>query len=70
VDEQEIARVAAENPLFVEDAIRLLSHAFNQREDIYDWLIKCKHEESIHTSEAIAVNWKGVPGGLNEKRYL
>jgi GTP cyclohydrolase IB len=70
VDEQEIARVAAENPMFVEDSIRLISNTLNNIEGIYDWIVKCSHEESIHTSEAIAINWKGIHGGFDEKRYL
>jgi len=70
VDEQEIARIAAENPMFVEDAIRRISKGLNDREDILDWIVKCSHEESIHTSEAIAVNWKGMPGGFDGRRYL
>lgn len=70
VDEQEIARVAAENPMFVEDAIRQISQGLNEREDIHDWIVKCSHEESIHTSEAIAINWKGLSNGFNGKRYL
>lgn len=70
VDEQEIARIAAKNPLFVEDAIRLISQGLNEKDDIYDWIVKCSHEESIHTSEAIAINWKGVDGGFNGRRYL
>jgi len=69
IDEQEIARVAAENPMFVEDAIRIISQSLNQL-PIRDWIVKCIHEESIHTHEAIAVNWKGVPGGFNGRRYL
>jgi GTP cyclohydrolase I len=69
-DEQAIAAVAAENPMFVEDAIRLISNALNQKPEIKDWIIKCTHEESIHTSEAIAINWKGVRGGFNGARYL
>lgn len=69
-DEQEIARVAAENPMFVEDAIRLISDGLNTREEIYDWIVKCVHEESIHTSEAIAVNWKGVENGFDGRRFI
>ena len=69
-DEMEIARVAAENPMFVEDAIREISNGLNEKSGIIDWLVKCIHEESIHTSEAIAVNWKGIPGGFNGQRYL
>jgi len=69
-DEQEIARVAAENPMFVEDAIRKISNALNCREDIYDWIVKCSHEESIHTSEAIAINWKGITNGFDGRRFI
>jgi len=70
VDEQEIARIAAENPLFVEDAIRLISSSLDGMSVLHDWIVKCSHEESIHTSEAIAINWKGVREGFDGKRYL
>ena len=56
--------------MFVEDSIRKISKGLDDREDIYDWIIKCSHEESIHTSEAIAINWKGMPGGFDGRRYL
>ena len=69
IDEQEIARVAAENPMFVEDAIRAIGQALDNL-PVRDWIVKCSHEESIHTHEAIAVDWKGVPGGFNGRRYL
>ena len=70
VDEQAIAKVAAENPMFVEDAIRSISQSLSNINGIIDWIVKCSHEESIHTSEAIAVNWKGVLGGFDGRRYL
>ncbi len=70
VDEQEIARIAGENPMFVEDAIRSISKSLDNMDGVIDWIVKCSHEESIHTSEAIAVNWKGVYGGFDERRYL
>jgi len=69
-DEQEIARIAAENPMFVEDAIRLISQALDEMEGIKDWIVKCNHEESIHTSDAIAINWKGVNGGFDGSRFI
>jgi GTP cyclohydrolase I len=69
VDEQEIARIAAKNPIFVEDAIRQISVELGKL-PAYDWIVKCSHEESIHTSEAIAVNWKGVDGGFDYKFFL
>ena len=70
IDEQEIARVAADNPMFVEDAIRIISNSIDNIPGIMDWIIKCIHEESIHTSEAIAVNWKGIPQGFDGRRYI
>lgn len=69
VDEQEIAKVAVDNPMFVEDAIRIISYGLNEM-PLYDWIVKCTHEESIHTSEAIAINWKGVYGGFSGRRFL
>jgi len=66
IDEQELARVASENPLFVEDAIRIISHHLEKLMGygINDWIVKCKHEESIHTHEAIAVNFSKVINGF------
>ncbi len=69
VDEQEIARIAAENPIFVEDAIRQISVELDSM-PVSDWVVKCTHEESIHTSEAIALNWKGVSDGFDYKFFL
>ncbi len=70
IDEQEIARIAAQNPMFVEDAIRKISQALNTKDAIHDWVIKCSHEESIHTSEAIAINWKGINNGFDGRRFI
>jgi GTP cyclohydrolase I len=70
IDEQEIAKVAAENPMFVEDAIRLISNSIDTIPGVIDWVIKCSHEESIHTSEAVAVNWKGITGGFDGRRFI
>lgn len=69
-DEQEIARIAGANLMFVEDAIRSISLNLNLMENIKDWYISCVHEESIHTSEAIARNWKGVENGFDYKYNL
>lgn len=69
VDEQEIAKIASKNPIFVEDAIRQISIELDNL-PVYDWIVKCIHEESIHTSEAIAVNWKDVVGGFDYKFFL
>ncbi len=70
VDEQEIARIASLNPIFVEDAVRMISDSLDSYNKIKDWYVKCVHEESIHTSEAVAFNYKGVKGGFDEKNFL
>jgi len=69
-DEQRIAQIASENPMFVEDAIRAISEALDKNSSIYDYFIKCYHEESIHTSEAIAIDYKGISGGFDSKFHL
>ena len=69
-DEQRIAEIAAQNPMFVEDAIRAISNEINSMKGVLDWHIKCRHEESIHTSEAVAINYKGVKGGFDYKCNL
>lgn len=69
-DEQEIARIASQNPMFVEDAIRAISQSVDSLEGVYDWIVKCSHEESIHTSEAIAINWKGTRYGFDGRRFI
>jgi GTP cyclohydrolase I len=70
IDEQEIGRIASENPMFVEDAIRTISKNINEMDGVIDWVVKCTHEESIHTSEAVAVNWKGIEGGFDGRRFI
>ncbi len=70
IDEQAIAEIAANNPMFVEDAIRIISNELDHNLGIYDWIIKCIHEESIHTSEAIAVCYKGIKNGFDSRYYL
>ena len=70
VDEQEFARIAGENPMFVEDAIRFISDGLDKENRIFDWIVKCVHEESIHTHEAIAINWKGIRGGFDGLKFL
>jgi len=64
IDEQEISRIASQNPLFVEDAIRLISNEIDKMVGVIDWCIKCTHEESIHMHNAIAITWKGIDNGF------
>lgn len=63
-DEQEFARLNAQNQMFVEDAVRLLSEAVDKIPGVTDWSVVSLHFESLHPSNAVCVNWKGVPGGL------
>jgi len=70
MDEQEVARVAAENPQFVEDSIRRICSSLNKESNIYDFIIKCSHEESLHMNNAIAISWKNVPNGFRGTYYL
>jgi len=70
IDEKEIGKIAKENPLFVEDAIREISEGLETLPGISDWIVKCVHEESIHTSEAIAINYKGNHGGFDGRWFI
>jgi len=69
-DEAWIAIEAEKHPQFVEDSIRSISIKLDRLRGVVDWYVKCTHEESIHTSDAIAINWKGVPGGFSEITYI
>jgi len=69
-DEQAIAKIAAKHPIFVEDAIRSISNEIDHMDGVIDWIVKCIHEESIHSSEAIAVNYKGIIGGFDYNTYI
>lgn len=69
-DEKWIAGMAKNWPQFVEDSIREISFKLNHIKDIIDWIVKCTHEESIHTSNAIAINWKGRENGFDETTYI
>jgi GTP cyclohydrolase I len=69
-DEAFIAEMARMYPQFVEDSVRSISMQLEHYVKIADWFVKCTHEESIHTSNAIAINWKGVEGGFNENTYI
>lgn len=64
IDEQAIAVFSWDYPKFVEDVARDLSLSLNIQEKILDWVIVVEHEESIHPHSAVAVQWKGVEGGL------
>lgn len=63
-DEQFICYTARQNPLFVEEAARIIALQLNKNNKILDFTCVCNHEESIHQSNAVAVIRKGIEGGL------
>lgn len=70
MDEQEVARIAAENPMFVEDSIRAIINSIEKDSAIHDWIIKCYHEESLHKNDAIAKAWKGIKNGFSGTHFF
>jgi GTP cyclohydrolase I len=66
-DEQAFAELNGANLIFTEDAVRLLYVGLNDwyRDNrIKDFSIVTEHIESLHPWSAIAVAYKGIPGGL------
>ena len=63
-DEQAFAEMNAAYQKFVEDAARLLYEEFNTDDRIKDFVVRCIHEESLHSHDAVSRIWKGVPNGL------
>ena len=59
-DEQNVCHVARTNPLFVEEASRVIGLALDKNKQILDFVVVCNHEESIHQSNAVAVIRKGT----------
>lgn len=63
-DEQAFAEMNAAYQKFVEDAARLVYETLNDDDRISDFVVKCVHEESLHSHDAVSRICKGVPGGL------
>ena len=64
IDEQAFAILNAENPMFVEHAVRRLGKVLNEEKSFCDWLVSVEHWESLHSHNAVAMICKGVDGGL------
>ena len=62
-DEQEFARLNAQNLMFCEDAGRRLKHALNDDDRLLDYWVRVEHHESLHAHNAVAVFTKEVDGG-------
>lgn len=65
VDEQAFAILNGAHPMFVEHATKRVYKSFNANEHlVLDWLVQLEHIESLHSHNAAAVIYKGVPNGL------
>lgn len=63
-DEQEFARLNAEQLMFVEDASRLLARSLDDLPGITDYRVSVRHLESLHPHDAFATVVKGIEGGF------
>ncbi|MEM8970521.1 MAG: GTP cyclohydrolase FolE2 [Pseudomonadota bacterium] len=54
-DEQAFAELNASNPIFVEDAVRLLSEALEGDERVGDFRVIASHQESLHSHDAVSI---------------
>jgi GTP cyclohydrolase I len=63
-DEQEFARLNAEQLMFVEDASRVLAQSLDDVRDVTDYHVRVRHLESLHPHDAVATVVKGVAGGF------
>ncbi|MGB0505654.1 MAG: GTP cyclohydrolase FolE2 [Pikeienuella sp.] len=58
-DEQAFAELNGANPIFVEDAVRLLCEAMESDDRISDFRVAASHQESLHSHDAVSVLTKG-----------
>jgi GTP cyclohydrolase I len=58
-DEQAFAELNAANPIFVEDAVRLLCASFDSDDRIGDFRVVASHQESLHSHDAVSILTKG-----------
>ncbi|MEL7048284.1 MAG: GTP cyclohydrolase FolE2, partial [Pseudomonadota bacterium] len=58
-DEQAFAELNGSNPIFVEDAVRLLCESMDADSRIGDFRIIASHQESLHSHDAVSILTKG-----------
>lgn len=58
IDEQEFARLNAENLMFCEDAARRLKAALEDMSFVQDYRFKIEHQESLHAHNAVVIDQK------------
>jgi GTP cyclohydrolase I len=59
-DEQAFAELNGANPIFVEDAVRLLCGRFEAEPRIGDFRVVASHQESLHSHDAVSILTKGA----------
>ena len=59
IDEQEFARLNAENLMFCEDAARNIKNHLEQMPHVTDYWLKVEHQESLHAHNAVVIDRKG-----------
>ncbi|NBB91998.1 MAG: GTP cyclohydrolase I FolE2 [Gammaproteobacteria bacterium] len=62
-DEQAFALLNGQNLMFCEDAARRVQRALDAQERVQDFWARCRHFESLHPHNAVAIITKGVDGG-------
>lgn len=58
-DEQAFAELNGSNPIFVEDAVRLLCEALAGDERVGDFRVVASHQESLHSHDAVSILTQG-----------
>ena len=58
-DEQAFAELNASNPIFVEDAVRLMYEVLEQDAHIGDFRVIASHQESLHSHDAVSIVTSG-----------
>jgi len=62
-DEQAFALLNGQNLMFCEDAARRVQTALESQERVTDFWARCRHFESLHPHNAVAIVTRGVEGG-------
>lgn len=57
-DEQEFARLNAENLMFCEDAARRFKNLLEHQTNVTDYWFKVEHQESLHAHNAVVIDQK------------
>ncbi len=58
-DEQAFAELNGANPIFVEDAVRLICESLEADDRLGDFRVVASHQESLHSHDAISILAQG-----------